>query len=32
MADEVHNPAIKAAFHALEQAVQEAPATIEWVT
>ena len=32
MADEVHNPAIKATFHALKQAVEEAPAPIEWVT
>jgi hypothetical protein len=32
MSDEVHNPAIKGALHALEQAVEEAPAPIEWVT
>jgi phosphomannomutase len=32
MSDEVHNQAIKGALHALEQAVEEAPAPIEWVT
>jgi phosphoglucomutase/phosphomannomutase len=33
MADEVHNPAIKGALHALQQTVEEAPAApVEWVT